>query len=244
MDFSAYVDQIESLYLSAGGSLTPSPSPLTAVLDFIPKRLLIIAPHPDDECLMSGLALRAKAEAGTEVSVLSFSFGSDLDRRPERMQELKGALQVLGFDELSRTGADEIQFPELERVLERFLPDAILIPHSNDGHPTHIRCSELAWQAAKAHVAKTKVPLHVFESEYWGQMENPNLLLPLDPSTVKVMGTALLCHEGEIKRNPYHLSLPAFLMDQFRRGSERIAGFGKTSEPALFAELYRHSVLS
>lgn len=33
-------------------------------------------------------------------------------------------------------------------------------------------------------------------------------------------------HAGEVKRNPYHLRLPAWMMDNVRRGSEVIAGPG------------------
>ncbi len=242
MDFSHYVDQIESLYLSGlpeglkkEVSVFP---PLERVMGEVPKRLLIIAPHPDDECLMSGLALRAKEECGTEVAVLAYGFGSDPSRQEERKKEFKKALQVLGFKELVHGSSGVFG------VIQSFQPDAILIPNRQDSHPTHIRCSEEAWNAARSAAAASKNKLMVFESEYWGPMGNPNLLIPLSSGTVKRMGLGLLCHEGEIARNPYHLSLPAFLIDQQRRGSEIMSGFGAKPAPAVFAQLYRRTTLS
>jgi LmbE family N-acetylglucosaminyl deacetylase len=242
MDFSGYVDQIESLYLSGlpsqskeSHSTIPA---LSEALGSVLRRILIISPHPDDECLMSGLALRAKEEFKTEVGVLPYGFGSDPLRQEERKKEWKRSLQVLGFKEVLIFG------DSIEATLLHFNPDAILIPHLRDVHPTHICCSKESWEAAKAMVSKSKTPLLVLESEYWGQIERPNLLIPLAASTVKKMGTALLCHQGEVERNPYHLSLPAFLMDQQRRGSELVAGFGGKPAPSVFAQLYRSTLLS
>jgi LmbE family N-acetylglucosaminyl deacetylase len=242
MDFSHYVDQIEALYLSglpleSRGALL-SFAPLTQAMGSVPKRILLIAPHPDDECLMAGLPLRAKEECGTEVAVLPFGFGSDPSRRDDRKRELNKSIQALGFKEIVQDSVD------LEAAILHFKPDAILIPNLRDSHPTHIRCSEEGWAAARSVVAKLKTPLTVIESEYWGPMENPNLLVPLPAATVKQMGIALLCHTGEVARNPYHLSLPAFLMDQQRRGSERISGFGARPAPSIFAQIYRATLLS
>ena len=50
-------------------------------------------------------------------------------------------------------------------------------------------------------------------------------------------------HEGEIVRNPYHLSLPAWYMDQARRAPEVLAAhFGlnpnsKTDSGIIFGQL-------
>jgi LmbE family N-acetylglucosaminyl deacetylase len=242
MDFSHYVDQIEALYLSGfpedQKESVSTLAPLGQVMGSVPKRILIIAPHPDDECLMAGLALRAKEECGAEVAVLPYGFGSDPSRQEERKKEFKKAVQALGFKELVRDQSG------LSGALLSFQPEAILIPNLKDSHPTHIRCSEEAWAAARAVVAQLKTALTVIESEYWGPMENPNLLIPLPSKTVKQMGIALLCHEGEVARNPYHLSLPAFLMDQQRRGSEKISGFGIKPAPSIFAQIYRTTLLS
>ncbi len=243
MDFSDYVDQIEGLYLAGLGAEArkaygEQPSPALE-LPRLPRRILLIAPHPDDECLMAGFPLRAQEEWGASVGVLAYGYGSDPTRQEARRKELKNSLQVLGFEEVFHESGTGLS----ERILA-FGADAIVIPNRRDFHPTHIRCSEESWHAAQSAVARSGQPILVLETEYWGPMENPNLLIPLPPSVVKKMGRALMCHEGEIARNPYHLSLPAFLMDQQRRGSEAVSGFGQKPVPSIFAQVYRATELS
>ena len=243
MDFSHYVDQIEELYLSGLGpddrkSFVGQPA-LTVELPSIPRRILLIAPHPDDECLMAGLPLRAKEEVGASVGVIAYSYGSDPKRQEARKKELRESLQVLGFQEVLRHDGTDLS----DEILG-FGADAIVIPNRRDSHPTHILCSEESWHAARSAVARSGKPILVFETEYWGPMENPNLLIPLSSAVVKKMGLALMCHQGEIARNPYHLSLPAFLMDQQRRGSEAVSGFGRKPVSSIFAQIYRSTQLS
>ena len=72
--------------------------------------VLLLAPHPDDECVMGGLPLRLHREAGCRVVTLPVTLGSNPDRKRERKQELQNACEYLGFelDELVPLGLDEI----------------------------------------------------------------------------------------------------------------------------------------
>ena len=243
MTFHHYVEQIESLYQNHGGQVPSVLPPLQDRVTGSLSRILIIAPHPDDECLMAGLALRAKRELGAEVAVLPFSFGSATQRRLPREIELTRALAVLGFDLWNPRPPgthEELTEPELTTAFESFRPDAILIPHESDAHPTHIRCSKAAKKAAERFCSLHQVTLSVFESEYWQSMEDPNLLIPLNSELVSTLGEALIHHVGEVNRNPYHLTLPAWYMDQERRGRERVYGLGsRHAFQSLFSQLYR-----
>ena len=51
--------------------------------------------------------------------------------------------------------------------------------------------------------------------------------------------TATTFHVGEVKRNPYHLLLPAWMMDNVRRGAELVGGQGGAAPNFRFAALYR-----
>ena len=51
---------------------------------------------------------------------------------------------------------------------------------------------------------------------------------------------ALAEHRGEIERNPYHLRLPAWMMDNTRRGAERIQTYGAPAPDFAFSTLYHH----
>jgi hypothetical protein len=49
----------------------------------------------------------------------------------------------------------------------------------------------------------------------------------------------LSLHAGEVRRNPYHLRLPAWLQDNVRRGAELVGGEGSAAPDWPFATLYR-----
>ena len=239
MNFEAYVHQFQTLYLDARGQKPETLEPLARHLGTVPKRIVIVAPHPDDECLMAGIALRAKLEHGAEVAVLPFTYGSMVNRQRDRKTELDHALQILHFTKLDPRGSgeDELDFDQVKLALLEFCPDAVILPHPRDGHSTHIRCSEIAIRATLEIAQEEKRRIQVFQSEFWQSLESPNLLLPLSEEVVTRMGKALLCHVGEIERNPYHLTLPAWLMDQVRRGSEIHKGGAKGN--TVFGQLYR-----
>ena len=44
---------------------------------------------------------------------------------------------------------------------------------------------------------------------------------------------------GEVQRNPYHLTLPAWMMDNVRRGGEWVGGQGQAAPEFLYGTLYR-----
>ena len=46
-------------------------------------------------------------------------------------------------------------------------------------------------------------------------------------------------HVGEVRRNPYHLLLPAWMQDNVRRGGELVGGQGGAAPDFVFAALYR-----
>jgi hypothetical protein len=53
------------------------------------------------------------------------------------------------------------------------------------------------------------------------------------------MMTATSFHVGEVNRNPYHLLLPAWMMDNVRRGAEVALAQGGAVPDFTFAALYR-----
>ena len=55
-------------------------------------------------------------------------------------------------------------------------------------------------------------------------MAEPNLLVESGVEDVADLVAALACHVGEVRRNPYHARLPAWMMDNVRRGAELVGG--------------------
>ena len=60
-------------------------------------KVLIFSPHPDDECIVGGLALRLLREAKWNVINVAVTLGGKKERRAARLRELKQACGFLGF---------------------------------------------------------------------------------------------------------------------------------------------------
>src|SRR6185503_21107656 len=60
--------------------------------------VLIFSPHPDDECIIGGLALRLMREAGMRVINVAVTQGSNTGRQAARLAELSEACSYLGFE--------------------------------------------------------------------------------------------------------------------------------------------------
>jgi len=212
---------------------------------------LIVSPHPDDECLTGGLALRLQREAGFEVLNLAATLGSNLPRRSERWNELCHACTRLGFALLdpvfdgrppvtpARRQADPAGWArDVERLaalFDDYRPRIVFCPHERDGSSTHIGVHWLVRDALRHYSSA----VWLAQTEFWGTLEQPNMLVELDDYCVVTLIEALTCHRGEIARNPYHLRLMSWLADSVRRGGEAVFGAGTQPPTFTFGALYR-----
>lgn len=215
-------------------------------------KVVIFSPHPDDECLVSGLALRLRRELGWRVVNVAVTLGSRVDRRAERTRELEAACAFLGFElELAGekgleqvTEADRQADPQgwagkveiIREVLHRHRPRMIMVPHAKDAHPAHAGTHLLVMDALAQLPGFSGA---VVETEFWATMAEPNLMVAISPREVADLVAALSCHAGEVRRNPYHLRLPAWMQDNVRRGAERVGGAGAVAPAFEFGLLYR-----
>src|SRR5215831_2111337 len=58
---------------------------------------LFFSPHPDDECISGGIAVRLLRESRMRVSNVAVTLGSKKERQAGRLHELEGACNYLGF---------------------------------------------------------------------------------------------------------------------------------------------------
>ncbi|MEW6303275.1 MAG: PIG-L family deacetylase [Verrucomicrobiota bacterium] len=216
-------------------------------------KALIFAPHPDDECIIGGLALRLLRQSRWHIVDVAVTQGSNKDRQAARWEELQNACNYIGFD-LTRTipnglerinpktrAADTTHWQQCVQVVANLLtqhqPRIIFFPHEHDWNSTHIGTHLLVMDALKTLPATFQC--YVVETEYWGQMTSPNLMVESSIEDVSDLVTATSYHVGEVTRNPFHLLLPAWMQDNVRRGSELVGGQGQTAPDFAFATLYR-----
>jgi LmbE family N-acetylglucosaminyl deacetylase len=201
-----------------------------------PITVMILSPHPDDECITGSLALRLMHENHAHVINVAVTTGSNKDRKSERVKELNDACELLNFECLYLDENWKKKEKELKSLIQKYQPSLIIAPHTKDFHPTHIKTGELL---KKILPGLEKETFFVAWSEFWGQMSKPNVLVEVPQEIVDLQMQALAKHVGEVARNPYHLRLPAWMMDNVRRGSEIIAGKGSESSSMAFGVLYK-----
>ena len=216
-------------------------------------KVLVFSPHPDDEVIIGGIALRLMRESGWRVVNVAVTQGSRKDRQAERLKELRACCDCIGFDlvqtapaglegiHLKTRASDPVRWAEAVGVVSQLLdvhqPRAVLCPHDLDWNSTHVGTHWLVMDALARQPGEFECA--VVETEFWGQMPSPNLMVELSGAQVADLITALTFHVGEVRRNPYHLLLPSWMMDNVRRGAELVGGQGGEAPPFLFATLYR-----
>lgn len=214
---------------------------------------LIFAPHPDDECIIGGLPLRLLREAKMRVVNVAVTQGSNKARQAERLAELKQACDYIGYDlvQTSENGLEKVTAGTRETnkplwsemvkiiatILETHKPKVIFFPHEVDWNGTHIGTHWLIVDALQS--LKPDFQCYLVETEYWGQMPTPNLMVESSEQDVTDLVTGTSFHVGEVRRNPFHTLLPAWMLDNVRRGSELVGGQGGAAPDFTFATLYR-----
>ena len=214
---------------------------------------LIFSPHPDDEVIIGGWALRLLRQSGWRVVNVAVTQGSSQKRQQERWRELANCCRCIGFDlqAASATGLEGVNAktrsgdPErwgsmvqvIAGILSDYTPRAIFYPHQADWNSTHIGTHHVVVDALTSLPASFSCA--AIETEFWGQNPAPNVLVESSPEDLAALVTALTWHVGEVQRNPYHLTLPAWMMDNVRRGGEWVGGQGNAAPDFLFGTLYR-----
>lgn len=142
-------------------------------------RLVVVAPHPDDEVLAAGGWLAGRALRGVPSLVIALSDGTASHGRSAlwparrlasvRTGESKRALRVLGMRPGNRVraglpdGSLHARERSIERVLAHHLRDGDLVvaPWRHDGHPDHEAAGRAALRAARRRGAR------VLEAPIW-----------------------------------------------------------------------------
>lgn len=178
-------------------------------LDLSPaRRVLVVAPHPDDETLGCGgtLALLARH---CEVQLLLVTNGDGGGGLPPgtsaaRKIEMAQAARTLGvthdilhLDEPDGRFADSPAFRSaLALVVQRLNPDWCFLPWLHDSHPDHARISR-----ASSNVLRKSTVAQVLYYETWTPL--PATHVVDITSTLETKKAALACHATALKYGNY-----------------------------------------
>ena len=216
-------------------------------------RALIFSPHPDDEVIIGALPLRLLREHHWNVLNVAVTQGSNQARQAERWQELAACCDYIGFGLVKTApgGLSDINpraraadpamwsrsVARIADLLAEHKPRAIFLPHDDDWNVTHIGTHHLVVDALRT--LGPRFECVTIETEFWGAMRTPNLMVESGERDVADLLAALSFHVGEVRRNPYHIRMPAWLIDNVRRGGELVGGQGGAAPDFQFATLYR-----
>jgi LmbE family N-acetylglucosaminyl deacetylase len=148
---------------AASGRLAQLPAlTLTA-----PRRLVVVAPHPDDEIFGTAGLMQTMLVHRIPIEIIAATDGegshplaaaNGLDLRTTRFEECVSALQRLGWHDpmITRLGLPDGQVGQHGDALRAALVatlspgDLCLAPWWYDGHPDHDACGEAARQTARS----------------------------------------------------------------------------------------------
>ena len=167
---------------------TPPLEPLCALPQALPlhqaQRVLVFAPHPDDECIGCGGLLVRLVQMGVPVRVVLVTDGSGAGGLPAgaaevRQQEFLASLQQLGVQDHGRLNfpdgeltASAPLFDAIADEVRRFAPHWVLCPSANDAHRDHRCVAQAAQQAALAQACVQTL----LEYETWGALPATHVL--------------------------------------------------------------------
>lgn len=147
-----------------------------------PERMVVIAPHPDDETLGAGGTIARFAEAGVEVSVLIVSGHLPPLYPPDAFEttrrEAEEALKILGanrveFLEIPATFVHQKPVAEVNGAINRFLrneaPEWVLLPFPDRhiDHRTIFDASVVACRPVHAAAPKVVLAYETLSETHW-----------------------------------------------------------------------------
>ena len=204
-----------------------------SMLDFKHERLLVIAPHPDDEVLGCGGLIKRIKEEGGKVYVLFITIGNTKEYSKngnstiqERMKEIEKVAKFLKYDDYrivfkgDRFHLKLDQLPQKDLMseiengqkvsLNKTKPTIVALPYLTDYNQDHRSVSQAVLASVRPAPPDIK-PLQRtilgFESvptaDWWHTPRNINFFVSLSDNDLKVKISALKIYKSQL-RIGYH----------------------------------------
>jgi LmbE family N-acetylglucosaminyl deacetylase len=147
----------------------------------VKTKIIVFAPHPDDETLGCGGTIAKKLAEGCEVFIVIMTDGRflllkydgiDSDPTPEQVKEIRRgevlrATKILGVPEENVFFLDFVDGTLVENeksaeekvaiILQKFSPEEVYFPYEKDAHPDHQATNRIIKRAIKKLGLKPKM---------------------------------------------------------------------------------------
>jgi len=142
------------------------------------KRVLVVAPHPDDETLGCGGSLLRHADQGDELHWLIMSaIDSDMGFSPARVEsrakEIEEVAAEYGFTSLHQAKFDTTRldtYPkgelvgEVSSIISRVQPEVLYLPYRSDVHSDHKAVFDAVASCTKSFRYPSIISVRVYET--------------------------------------------------------------------------------
>jgi LmbE family N-acetylglucosaminyl deacetylase len=184
-------------------------------------KIVVLAPHMDDETLGCGGTIARHVQAGAQVTVIFLTdgrrggsmcagmTGAERDNRQReiievRKREAQHAGKILGVQSIVFLDAEDmrlnadIRVPgSLRDILGREAPDCLYLPSFLDQHPDH----RAATSVLLAAVAGTRLEFECRGYEVWTPLF-PNCVIKID-ATIELKKRAIACYQSQLEQTDY-----------------------------------------
>lgn len=192
-------------------------------------KVLVLAPHPDDDVFGCGGALALHQKNSDQIKIIY------LTSTPQRIKEAEASAKLLKISDIEFWGFKEGKFSAtkksyhgLIKVIDTYKPDIIYCPSFTDSHPDHFETAKILYSALchpersrsvgrdEGSTGLTSILLY----EIWTPIY-ANRLIKID-SVINTKKAAISCHQSQMKERRYSeaiLGLNAYRAGMFSAGN-------------------------
>lgn len=180
------------------------------------KRILVIAPHPDDEMIGPGGTLIKARETGSEVNVVCLSDGeTNKDLGKIRIKESKHVSAKFGFEyynlgmQVGELQPDQFKKRSLGLIIQKINPNIIFVPFILDDNDDHRHSAILLSETLKE--LEQSNDIEIWAYQVYSSVP-ANVIVPIDRVVKKKESAIRLYHSQMAIRDwsNYALGLNAY----------------------------------
>lgn len=229
------------------------------------KKVLVLAPHPDDDCFGVGGTIKKMTNSGANVTVAYFCDGSggvkearykkqDTNNKELisiRKEEARESKEILGLAEqvflgypdghlTSGTAANKV----LRDLIKRLEPDIIFVPSFIDNHPDHRAVNDILISVLTKYIEPTvltkkgyKFPFEIWAYEVWSPIFANRVVIINDEIDDKIM--SMRAHKSQLEARGYEKAILG--LNQYRAQINNQEGFAEgffAATPEIYKNIY------
>jgi LmbE family N-acetylglucosaminyl deacetylase len=160
------------------------------------KKIMVFAPHPDDESIGCGGSIAKQAKDGSDITVVFFTSGKE-----GRETEAKETAKILGVSrvEFLRFKDGFLSYSQesvekVARISEEVKPELIYVPHELDGDLDHQNAFKIVSEVLKKFYHSTKPTVLCYE--VWTPIQAPNYYEDIT-DVVEIKEKAITMHKSQ-----------------------------------------------